>query len=176
MEQQTLYGDRLLLRPVEPRDQQKIFEGFSNPEVTRFMEITYPTYEATNAQMEWYAENRKNGVGYAWVMEDTQGQFIGVMSIYHLHAAYRKCEIGYWLLPAYWQKGYASAALTLLLPHLKKQYNLHRIAAEIEPENIASKSLLSRFGFEREGILKDYEFRNGRFNNLEIWALIFPEN
>jgi hypothetical protein len=38
---------RLKLREVEIGDQQKIFEGFSNPIVTKYMDITYPTFEAT---------------------------------------------------------------------------------------------------------------------------------
>lgn len=176
MDQATLKGETLTLRPVERNDQQKVFEGFSHPEVTKYMDVTYPTFEATNEQMEWYDNNRKNGVGYAWVMENNAGQFMGVISIYHLHKTYRKCELGYWLLPDFWQKGHTSAALALLLPHLRQQYNIHRVSAEIEPDNVASKALLSRFGFKCEGVLQDFEFRNGRFNNLEIWALIFPEN
>jgi ribosomal-protein-alanine N-acetyltransferase len=76
MEQVTLHTERLLLRPVESADQQKVFEGFSHPEVTRYFDITYPTFESTAVQMEWYANNRKENTGYAWVACDKHSKRI----------------------------------------------------------------------------------------------------
>ncbi len=63
MDQNTIYTERLMLRPVNEDDRQKVFEGFSHPEVTRYFDITYSTYEDTAEQMKWYAQNRKNKTG-----------------------------------------------------------------------------------------------------------------
>ena len=173
MGQATLHTERLLLRPVEPADQQKVFEGFSNPEVTRYFDITYPTFESTTVQMEWYANNRKENTGYAWVVCDKHTQeFMGVFSLYYIKPQHQRAELGYWLLPAYWNKGYAKEILSEILQHAKTGLKLHRIAAEVEQKNIASIQLLKRKGFELEGILRDYEIKNGKFQNLEIWALL----
>lgn len=174
MEQPTLFTQRLTLRPVEPNDRQKVFEGFSHPEVTRYFDITYATFEATAEQMDWYQTNREKGIGYAWVVCNESGTFMGVFSIYRIDFTHKRCELGYWLFPEFWGKGYASEGLKPILNFAFTTLNLHRIAAEIEPENTDSSKLLARMGFEREAVLRDYEFKNGKYNNLEIWALLFP--
>ncbi|MBP6302399.1 MAG: GNAT family N-acetyltransferase [Bacteroidia bacterium] len=173
MEQVTLHTARLLLRPVEPADQQKVYEGFSHPDVTRYFDITYPTFESTAVQMEWYANNRKENTGYAWVVCDKHSkEFMGVFSLYYINTRHQRAELGYWLLPPYWNKGYATEILNEILHHAKTSLNLHRIAAEVEQDNTASIELLKKIGFERDGTLRDYEIKNGKFQHLEIWSII----
>jgi [ribosomal protein S5]-alanine N-acetyltransferase len=176
MEQPSLTTPRLLLRPVEKRDQQKVFEGFSHPDVTRYFDITYASFEATDVQMEWYRNNREQGLGYAWVVSTEATDFMGVFSIYRIDTANKRCELGYWLLPEYWGKGFASETINAILQFAQSELKLHRVAAEIEPENTDSSKLLAALGFEREALLRDYEFKNGKYNSLEIWALLFPHN
>ncbi|MES2559423.1 MAG: GNAT family N-acetyltransferase [Bacteroidota bacterium] len=176
MEQPALSTPRLVLRPVEKRDQQKVFEGFSHPEVTKYFDISYATLEATDVQMEWYKNNREKGLGYAWVISNETHDFMGVFSIYRIDQTNKRCELGYWLFPEYWGKGYASESINAILQFVDGELKLHRIAAEIEPENADSTRLLATLGFEREAFLRDYEFRNGKYNSLEIWALLFPNN
>ncbi len=172
MEQPVLQNGNVTLRPVKDADQQKVFEGFSHPEVTRYFDITYPTFEATAAQMEWYNTNRSKGLGYAWVVENDQQEFMGVFSIYHINPQHKRCELGYWLFPEYWGKGYATKSIQAILDFATTALKLHRIAAEIEPENTDSSQLLAKLGFEREAVLRDFEFKNGQYNSLEIWAKI----
>ncbi|NEL61369.1 GNAT family N-acetyltransferase, partial [Escherichia coli] len=45
-------------------------------------------------------------------------------------------------------------ALTLVCDYGFNQLGLHRIAADIDPDNNASISLFLRVGFQREGILR----------------------
>lgn len=172
MHQPTLYTKNLVLRPVEPSDQQKVFEGFSHPEVIKHLGITYPTFEATAEQMAWYKNNRENGTGYAWVLTHAQHDFMGVFSIYYINTTHHRAELGYWLFPEFWGKGFAKEALHALLKHAATDLNIHRLAAEVEPENQASIALLQSCGFERDGILRDVEFKNGKFIHLEIWSII----
>lgn len=176
MEQPSLTTSRLILRPVEPRDQQKVFEGYSHPQIIQYFDITYSSFEATDKQMEWYRSNRENGLGYAWVISSEQFMFMGIFSIYRIDKENNRCELGYWLFPEYWGKGYASESLAAILNFVSKELKLHRIAAEIEPENTDSKKLLEGLGFEREALLRDFEYKNGKYNNLEIWAMLFPDN
>lgn len=172
-DQPVLYTPRLVLRPVEPTDQQKVFEGFSHPDVIAHFEITYKSFEATAEQMEWYANNRATGSGYAWVVtERDKNNFMGVFSLYYIHPKHKRCETGYWLFPEFWGKGYAKEALGAILEHADTQLNMHRIAAEVEPDNTASKQLLSGLGFNREGVLKDFEIKNEAYIDLELWARI----
>jgi ribosomal-protein-alanine N-acetyltransferase len=47
-----------------------------------------------------------------------------------------------------------------------------RIQALIEPENIASKKLAEKNGFVREGLLRKYEYTNGKFDDLLIYSIL----
>lgn len=175
MQQPSFETPRLFLRPIGPSDQQKVFEGFSHPDVTRHMEITYATFEATSEQMEWYRKNRENGSGYAWVVGDKSApdSFFGILSVYYVNHKHRRCELGYWLFPEYWGKGYAAEGITPILGFISGELNIHRIGAEVEPENNGSRRVLEKLGFQKEAFLRDYEINNGKYLNLEIWARIF---
>jgi [ribosomal protein S5]-alanine N-acetyltransferase len=175
MLQPSFETQRLFLRPVEAGDQQKVFEGFSHPVVTQYMEITYITFEAASEQMEWYRKNRETGSGYAWVVGDKSdpASFLGVLSIYHVNHKHRRCELGYWLFPEYWGKGYTAEGIAPILEFISGALNMHRIGAEVEPQNNGSIRVLEKLGFQKEAFLRDYEVNNGRYLNLEIWSRLF---
>jgi ribosomal-protein-alanine N-acetyltransferase len=168
----TLHTKDLTLRPVASTDQQKIFEGFSNPVITEFFEIKYDSFEATNVQMEWYKSNAEAGTGYAWIVCNNKHEFMGVFTLHYINQKHKRAELGYWLFPNFWGKGIAKQAIDALLTHAQTGLTLHRISAEIEPANIASQKLLAHFGFEREGVLRDFEIKDGNYSDLEIWAKI----
>lgn len=173
MEQKSIETQRLLLRPVEKSDQMLVFDGFSHPDVTRYLDLTYPTFDAANAQMEWYFNNRKHGTGYAWVVCNKRtGSQMGIFSLYYINTKHRRAELGYWLLPLYWNTGYAAEGIRAVLYHAAHDFQLHRISAEVEPDNIASQKVLYKLGFQREGVLRDFEWKNGAFQSLEVWSLI----
>lgn len=174
MTQPVLFTSRLKMRLVEASDQQKVFEGFSNPDVIKYFDITYSTFEDTAKQMEWYKNNRENETGYAWVVCDDANSFMGIVSIHRIDQQNKRCETGYWLFPEFWNKGYAKEALTAVLDFASSQLKVHRVTAEIEPENTDSIKLVLGLGFIREGVFKDFEFKNGKFNDLEIWTKLFP--
>lgn len=173
MNQPELVTPRLILRAVEPGDQQKVFEGFSHPDVIQFFDIRYDSFEATHEQMEWYANNRESGSGYAWVVTDKQRKaFMGVFSLYYIHPKHKRCETGYWLFPEYWGKGYAYEALKAIIQYAFGSLEIHRIAAEVESGNTGSRVLLEKLGFSREAVLRDFEQKNGNYIDLEIWAIL----
>ena len=172
-----LCTERLYLRNVVPQDQLKVFEGLSHPEVIKHYGVSYATFEATAAQMEWYQTQQDNRSGYFWVLEQaTSGQFMGIAGIYFINWQHRSGELGYWLLPEFWNQGYATEALDAILKHMQTEVKLHRIAAEIETANTTSVQLLKRIGFSYEGTKVDVEIKDGKYISLSLWAKIFPEN
>jgi len=48
---------------------------------------------------------------------------------------------------------------------------LHRLEANIQPANTASKALIKSLGFRREGFSKDYLKVGGRWRDHERWAI-----
>lgn len=164
---------RLLLQEIEPEDQAFIFQGLSHPEVIPFYGVRYDSFDATKAQMDWYRQLTEQGSGLAWKMVEKQtGEKFGVIATYAYKPEHNKAEVGFWLLPTYWNKGYAAEALQTVIAYWKEEKLLHRLEAFVEVGNTASSKLLEKAGFLHEGTMRDCEIKNGNYISLHIYALI----
>ncbi len=169
----TLETERCLLRKIFSTDQQKIFEGLSHPEVIKYYGVSYASFGATKAQMDFYNELLSNETGIWWAICQKQNhQFIGACGFNNWMKEHRKAEIGFWLLPEFQQKGYMSEAVKKVIEYGFTEMNLHRIEAIIETGNDNSSKLLRKMGFAYEGTNKECEIKNGRFIDLEVYALL----
>jgi RimJ/RimL family protein N-acetyltransferase len=63
-------------------------------------------------------------------------------------------DIGFALLPDFWNKGFAFEAATAVLDDAHERLKLQRILAITSPDNDASINLLQRLGFRFEGLRK----------------------
>lgn len=168
-----LTTQRLHLQQILPGDQDFIFKGLSHPQVIPFYGVRYDSFEATTVQMDWYERMWTEGNGIPWkIVEVKTGTPIGVISVYFYKPEHNKAEVGFWLLPEYWNKGFASEALETVVQYWKNVKGLHRMEAFVEDGNEASARLLEKTGFVREGLMKDCERKNGKYISLHIYALI----
>lgn len=168
-----LTTERLLLQPIIDDDQPFIFEGLSHPEVIPFYGVRYDSFEATGAQMDWYRKLEEDGTGTAWKMVDKrEGNKLGVISVYCYKPEHNKAEIGFWLLPQYWNQGYALEAVKAAIIYWKESKGLYRLEGFVEEGNTASRRLLEKAGFRHEGTMKDCEVKNGKYISLHIHALL----
>jgi len=169
----VLHTQRLHLLKIDPDDRPFIFEGLSHPHVISFYGVRYESLEATSAQMDWYRQMEKDETGLAWkVVERNTGTSCGVISVYFFKREHRKAELGFWFLPSFWGKGYASEALQPVIRYWQQEQSLHRLEAYVEAGNDSSRRLLIKNGFAEEGLMKDCEIKNGHFISLYVYALI----
>jgi putative acetyltransferase len=54
--------------------------------------------------------------------------------------------------------------------------NLRRLELEVYTDNEAAIRLYERFGFEREGTLRQYAYRNGRYVDSYLMARLRPSD
>ena len=62
--------------------------------------------------------------------------------------------------------------LGLVLRRAFRRLGLHRVEANIQPGNRASRALVRRLGFRREGFSPRYLKIGGRWRDHERWALV----
>lgn len=168
-----LHTERLLLQQVTGNDQAFVFQGLSHPDVIPFYGVRYHSLEATKAQMDWYAKSIDADTGGPWkIINRSSGAAMGVIAYYNHQKEHRKAEVGFWLLPAYWHKGFGSEALRAVMQFCQQQKNIHRLEAFVEEGNEASSRLLRQCGFRYEGTMRDCEIKNGTFISLQIYAFI----
>jgi RimJ/RimL family protein N-acetyltransferase len=81
-------------------------------------------------------------------------------------------EIGYWLSEAYWGRGIATEALTLVTADLFTRHNLLRIFALPFADNPASARVLEKAGYLREALLKSSSVKYGVPKDQFLYARI----
>lgn len=167
----TLRTSGFLLRKFEESDLENVFSGLSHPEVIRYYGVSFSTPEEALEQMKWYEELEGTGTGRWWAICSADGSdFLGAAGFNNLNKIHRKAELGFWLLPQYWNKGIIQETVPHVLQYGFKSMDLHRVEALVETGNSNSAKALLKLGFEREGVMKDCEIKNGRFISLEIYA------
>ena len=80
--------------------------------------------------------------------------------------------LGYAVGKPYAGQGYMRAGIQLVLRHAFLTLRLHRIEANIQPDNKASIALASGAGFRREGFSPRYLKIGGRWRDHERWAIL----
>ncbi len=80
--------------------------------------------------------------------------------------------LGYWAGGPHAGRGYLTEGLGLVLRHAFGPMGLHRVEANIQPENARSIALVRRLGFRKEGYSPRYLKISGRWRDHERWALL----
>jgi ribosomal-protein-alanine N-acetyltransferase len=88
---------------------------------------------------------------------------------------FRNAYLGYYVGAQYSRRGYMTEAIELMLRYAFEDLKLHRLEANIQPENAASIALVKRVGFVREGYSRRYLKVCGRWRDHERWAIISEE-
>ncbi len=80
---------------------------------------------------------------------------LGMVTYHHGHIRDKRVEIGYIIDPAHHRKGIATEAVSAMLDFCFGELRLHRVQAFTHLDNIASRKLVEKLGFRREGLLRD---------------------
>lgn len=170
----VLETKRLTLREITKDDLEGIFACFSNDNVTRYYgQETFQSIEEAEKFVEFFSKNYHEKRGIRWGIErkDIKG-IIGTIGFNAWSPKHKRAEIGYEISPDHWRKGYTSEALYKVLSYGFEVMDLTRIGAVVFLENEASNNLLTKIGFQKEGVLKDYMYQNDIAYDTYIYSLL----
>ena len=83
--------------------------------------------------------------------------------------------LGFWASAEFAGQGYMTEGLRLVLRYAFKRLRLHRLEANVQPENQKSKALIKRSGFRYEGFSPRYLKVGGKWCDHERWAILSEE-
>lgn len=177
----TLETSRLLLREFRPSDAPAVFDIFSRPAVTQYVN-SEPMQSLEEAQEKIQARRslfeRKIGFRWALTLRGEPDRVIGSCGFFLVHRSFRIIEIGYELHPDFWRHGYMSETLVPVIdfafnrPHF---FPVNRIEALTYLESPASIALLRKLGFVEEGVRREYGYWSGRHHDLRCFALLLRD-
>ena len=100
------------------------------------------------------------------------GAIVGFLNLSEIvRGGFKNAFLGYGGVAAYAGRGYMTEAMRLLLREAFTRLDLHRIEANIQPDNKPSIALAKRCGFELEGFSPRYLKVGGRWRDHERWAI-----
>jgi ribosomal-protein-alanine N-acetyltransferase len=104
------------------------------------------------------------------------GAIMGGASINEIiRGAFNNGIAGWWIGDPFEGRGHMTEALALLIEHGFLGLRLHRIEANIRPENDRSKRLAERVGFRHEGYSPRYLQIAGAWADHERYAIVVEE-
>lgn len=168
--------ERLVLRTLKETDMEFIYRQFSDMDMCRFFnEPPCESLEKAQEIMNYY-KNPGKEPQHRWMMvKKTDHEPVGTLGYHCYNSSFSKVEIGYDVWKEFWKEGYASEVLPVLLALCFDSLHVNRVYATLDPENIASKKLLNKFGFRYEGILRESEKVGDRFIDIMYMSLLKRE-
>ncbi|MET0801971.1 MAG: GNAT family protein [Actinomycetota bacterium] len=105
------------------------------------------------------------------------GEIVGVMNLSQIFMGrFRNAYLGYYAFEPFSGSGYMRAALPEVLRYAFEELELHRVQANVQPENTASIALVRGAGFRREGFSPRYLMIRGRWRDHEQWAILADDH
>jgi ribosomal-protein-alanine N-acetyltransferase len=172
-----LVTERLVLRELREDDLAESHRIFSDPEAMRY--VGKPPHTSLAETQLFLSRNQqlfpaRSGVRWAITLAGDD-RLIGSCGHWRLMKEHHRSEIGYDLLPEHWGKGIMTEALRAVLHFGFSRMGLHSTEAQIEPDNLRSRRVLEKLGFQRDGLIRENYFANGRYTDTEIFTLLARE-
>lgn len=169
----VLHTERLDLIEIKQRHLNDLFKIFGNPAVTSFYNVTTLEKEAEAQQFINHFRNRFNeGAAIRWGLAlKGCNTIIGTLG-YNNFTKHHRANIGYDLLPEFWNNGYITEALKAVLRFGFDQLYINRIEAEVMQGNVASERVLEKLGFKKEGVLRQWMYWNNKHFDMNMFSLL----
>ena len=102
-----------------------------------------------------------------------EGRLAGQVTVDNVvRGAMRSGWLGYWIDSGVAGRGMGSLAVALVCDHAFGAMGLHRLQADIRPENGPSQRLVERLGFRQEGLLRRYLDIDGDWRDHLTFSLL----
>ncbi len=88
---------------------------------------------------------------------------------------FQNAYLGFSAVSDYAGKGYMSTGLKLVLNYVFNEMGLHRLEANIQPDNVPSLRLVKKNGFRYEGFSPRYLKINNEWRGHERWAITYED-
>jgi RimJ/RimL family protein N-acetyltransferase len=169
--------ERLALRWLTSADVPALYEIFSDPDVTRYWSSApLPDLVAAEALLTEIHEAFARRTLLQWgIARPADDRVVGTCTLAGLTPEHRRAELGFALERRQWGRGYMAEALPAVVGFAFDQLGLHRLEADVDPQNHPSIRALQRLGFRREGYLRERYHLGGEIQDAILYGLLRPE-
>jgi diamine N-acetyltransferase len=173
-----LYGKNIRLRAIEREDLPHFVAWLNDPEVIRGLQIAWPLSMAQ--EENWFSHLlERPGAETPLGIEIEQAEtwvLIGNVGLHNIDSIDRSAEIGIFIgEKTYWNQGYGTEAMRVMVRHGFNDLNLHRIFLRVYATNTRAIHSYEKAGFQHEGKMRDGVFRDGSYLDVVFMSVLQNE-
>jgi [ribosomal protein S5]-alanine N-acetyltransferase len=159
-----LTGERVRLAPPTPALLETYCGWFADSDVTRYLDLIYPP--SLSMETEWFEKTARSETDIVWAVfvDDTP---IGTTALHGVNWRNRNATTGNLIgEKSFWGQGYASEAVALRTRFAFETLGLEKLKTVVYAENVASRRVLEKNGYETCGLRRRELWRFGRWHDL----------
>ena len=161
------------LRAMEPEDLDVLYQiendrslwetGATNVPYSRYALRDYIAHAASDIYVDRQVR---------LVMENTEGQVVGLADLANFDPCHLRAELGLVVLPAYRRQRYAEAAVALVLDYALHTLHLHQLYVVIDWRNKAALQIFRQYRFVEGSALKEWLFDGVAYHDACLFQRI----
>lgn len=171
-------GKGIVLRPLRKSDGDGLYRHIRDQKIARWLLNLPRPYRRKDMDefLKRAAKNTKSGLWHYFAIRRLDSdEPIGMVGVHRNSAESPGADIGYWLVRSHWGQGIMTQAVRLAVGYAFDKLRLHRLSISHFEPNDASRRVIEKCWFRREGMSREVMFRGGNWLNLVNYGLLEPE-
>ena len=173
-----LTGKHMRLRAMRKTDLPYFVRWLNDPEVRRNLKIFQPM--SMEQEERWYADILNRPVEEQplsiEVNEEDGWTFIGNIGLLEINHHDRSAEVGISIgEKSYWNRGYGTEAMRLMVNHGFMNLNLNRIYLRVYATNPRAVRSYEKVGYTMEGNLREARYLDGEYVDVYVMSILKSE-
>jgi ribosomal-protein-alanine N-acetyltransferase len=162
---------KILLEPLQPEDQAEFLAAVA---ASKRLHRPWVNPPASPELFQAFAQRMQGPVNHGFLVRmATTKQLVGFIEMTNIvRGVFQSGYLGYYVFAGHERQGLMTHAARLLVKKAFSELHLHRLEANIQPENQASIALVRACGFVQEGYSERYLKIRGRWRDHERWAIL----
>lgn len=162
----------LFIREPKPEDEKLFLSAMQRSRLLHHPWVKSP--QTSQEFIDYYQRFQQSNQKSFLIIHSNN--IVGVFNVSEIvRGLFQSAYLGFYATSDYAGKGYMSAGLKLVLQKVFNEMGLHRLEANIQPENTQSIQLIKKNGFRYEGFSPRYLKINNEWRGHEHWAITFED-
>ena len=173
----VLETDNYILRGVMEKDVSELFVFLSDKETMKFI-TPHPirTETETASAVQGYLQNYQEQKEIPWVIMDKKNsRLIGQFRFHKLNMWHKKTEMNVVIGKEHQSIGVMTELMKEVLEFGFEMLGLNRIAGDIFAGNERSEKLLNKYGFHKDGIMRQTDFDGEKYHDTVVYSMVREE-
>ena len=159
--------------PLRSEDLELVREWRNSPEVSQYMYTE--NFISKEQQEKWFEKIQQDESSKYWMIK-YEDKNLGVANIVDIDRRNSKCNWGFYLGNSSIRgKGIGAKVEFNVLNYVFEELKLNKLVGEVFSFNEKVVKMHEKFGFRREGFLRNHIYKNDKFHDVVVIGLLSSE-